>query len=188
LARERRKEKKKAEEIEDEDGGDKDEDTRKKRKRCTGSTKRKKKRYQKEDKEDKEDEDEDEDEPPKRFPVYIFIEGPRPFAAPAGHSKPAASVPPPLVIQKGPFFHRVTSSFSSLKRSIASHTPCNPDLLAVPSFVWKYDKPANGTRMQLTTEVGYEALIDSVKKKKSETVVFIYMKPPVKDIVSAYII
>jgi hypothetical protein len=186
LARERRKEKKKAEEIEDGDGGDKDEDAGKKRKRHTGSTKRKKKRYQKEDED--EDEDGDEDEPPKRFPIYLFIEGPRPFAARAGHSKPTASVLPPLVIQKGPFFHHVASSFSSLKRSIASHTPCNPDLLAVPSFVWKYDKPANGTRMQLTTEVGYEALIDSVKKKRSETVVFIYMKPPAKDIVSAYII
>ena len=184
MARERRKEKKKAEEIEDGDGGDKGEDGGKKRKQHTGSTKRKKERYQKET----EDEDEDEDEPPKRFPVYLFIEGPRPFAAPASRSKPATSVPPPLVIQKGPFFHLVTSSFSSLKRSIANHMPCNLDLLSVPSFMWKYDKPANGTRMQLTTEVGYEALINSVKKKKSETIVFIYMKPPAKDIVSAYII
>jgi hypothetical protein len=138
----------------------------------------KKKRYQKED--------EDEDELPKQFPIYIFIEGPRPFAALAGHSKPTTSVPPPLVIQKGPFFHHVTSSFSSLKCSIASHTSCNPDLLAVSSFVWKYDKPTNGTWTKLTTEVGYKVLINSLKKKRSETVVFIYIKPAVKDIVSPY--
>jgi len=178
---ERHKEEKKGEEIKDGDGGDEGEDAGKKRKQCTGSMKWKK-RYQKED-----EDDEDKDKPPKRFPIYIFIEGTRPFAAHAGHSKPAASVPPPLIIQKGPFFHLVTSSFSSLKCNIANHMPCNPDLLAVPSFMWKYDKLANGTWMQLTTEVGYEALIDSVKKK-SKTVVFIYMKPPAKDIVSAYII
>ena len=41
--------------------------------------------------------------------------------------------------------------------------------------------------MQLTTEVGYEAPIDLMKKKRSETIVFIYMKPPAKDIVGAYI-
>jgi hypothetical protein len=148
------------------------------------STKWKKKRYQKKD----EDEDKDKDKPPKWFPIYIFIKGPRPFAALAGHLKPTASVPPPFVIQKGPFFHHVASSFSSLQCKIASHTPCNPDLLAAPIFVSKYDKPTNGTRMQLTTEVGYEALINLVKKKRSKTIVFIYMKPPAKDIVSAYII
>lgn len=37
--------------------------------------------------------------------------------------------------------------------------------------------------MQLTTEVGYEALISSVRAKRGESVVFLFMKPPAKDVV-----
>ena len=150
----------------------------------SSTQKRKKaKRWQEVSDYDLDDDSKANEEAPKRFPVYIFIEGSKPLAAPAAHSKAASSTPPPLVIQKGPFFHNV-ASFSNLQHSIAYHTPCNPDLLALSSFTWWYDKPANSTRMQLTTEIGYEALIHSVQKRKAKTVIFVYMKPLAKDVVS----
>lgn len=163
------------------------ENSRGKRKQVGDSStqKRKKaKRRQEVSDYDLDDDSKANEEAPKRFPVYIFIKGSKPLAAPAARSKAASSTPPPLVIQKGPFFHNVASSFSNLQHSIAHHTPCHPDLLALSSFTWRYDKPANSTRMQLTTEVGYKALIHSVRKRKAETVIFVYMKPLAKDVVS----
>ena len=38
--------------------------------------------------------------------------------------------------------------------------------------------------MQLTTKVGYKALIHSVQKRKAKTVIFVYIKPPAKDVMS----
>lgn len=193
-ARERRAEKKKQAAKENKEGKGKEdvsgsEHSGGKRRHVGDGSKQKKKKKVKRQQEgsdyDVDDDDSEADqEAPKRFPVYIFIEGSKPLAAPAARSKAASSAPPPLVIQKGPFFHSVASSFLNLQRSIAQHTPCNPDLLAISSFTWRYDKPANSTRMQLTTEVGYEALIHSVRKRKAETVIFVYMKPPAKDVVS----
>jgi hypothetical protein len=58
----------------------------------------------------------------------------------------------------------------------------------VQSFTWKYDKPANATRVPLTSEMGYETLISSVKKKKGDFMVHVFMKPPSKDVVSNYLI
>lgn len=132
--------------------------------------------------------DEEDEEPPVKFPVCFFIEGPRPVAASAPRRGPPAANAAPLVIAKGPFFHTSTASFSDLQRSIAKHTPCNVDLLVVSSLTWKYDKPANATRVPLTSEVGYETLISSVKKKKGDFMVHIFMKPPSKDVVSDYFI
>jgi hypothetical protein len=130
--------------------------------------------------------DED-DEPPVKFPVCFFIEGPRPLAAPAPRRGASAAAAAPLVITKGPFFHTSDASFSKLQRSIAQHTPCSVDLLAVQSLTWKYDKPANATRVPLTSEMGYETLITSIKKKKGDFMVHIFMKPLSKDLVSCYL-
>jgi hypothetical protein len=132
--------------------------------------------------------DEEDDEPLVKFPVCFFIEGPKPLAAPASRRGASAVPAAPFVITKGPFFHTSDASFSKLQRSIAQHTPCNVDLLVVQSLTWKYDKPANATRVPLTSEMGYETLISSVKKKKGDFMVHVFMKPPSKDVVSNYLI
>ena len=132
--------------------------------------------------------DEEDEEPPVKFPVCFFIEGPRLVTASAPQRGPPAANPAPLVIAKGPFFHTSDTSFSELQRCIAKHTPCNVDLLVVSSLTWKYDKPANATRIPLTSEMGYKTLISSVKKKKGDFMVHIFMKPPSKDVVSDHLV
>ena len=132
--------------------------------------------------------DEEDDEPPVKFPICFFIEGPKPLATPAPRRGASATPTAPFVVTKGPFFHTSDASFSKLQRSIAQHTPCNVDLLVLQSFTWKYDKPANATRVPLTSEMGYETLISSVKKKKGDFMVHVFMKPPSKDVVSDYFI
>jgi hypothetical protein len=123
-----------------------------------------------------------------KFPICFFIEGPRPLVASTAWRGASAANTAPLVITKGPFFHTSDASFSKLQHSIAQHTPCNVNLLAVQSFTWKYDKPANATRVPLTSEMGYETLISSVKKKRGDFMVHVFMKPPSKDVVSDYFI
>ena len=132
--------------------------------------------------------DEEDDEPPVKFPICFFIEGPKPLATPAPRRGASATPTAPFVVIKGPFFHTSDASFSKLQRSIAQHTPCNVDLLVLQSFTWKYDKPANATRVPLTSEMGYETLISSVKKKKGNFMVHVFMKPPSKDVVSDFFI
>jgi hypothetical protein len=52
---------------------------------------------------------------------------------------------------------------------------------------WKFEKPQNAPHKLMSNEMGYEALISAVKDdKKSDSVVMIFMPPPVKDLVSVY--
>lgn len=129
--------------------------------------------------EDGEDEDED---PPKKFTVYLDIEGPKVAAAGGSRSK---SAPPPLTIKRGPFFHETNQSFAAFKKSIGTVTPCNPEMIVLNSLVWKFETPMNGPRRPLPNEVGYEAMIGAVRGKKGDSVIFVYMPPPKKDIVSS---
>jgi hypothetical protein len=124
----------------------------------------------------------DEDnEPPKRFTVYFDIEGPKSATPTAACSKTT----PPLVIKKGPFFHHTNALF---KETIGSLTPCNPNLLVLPSLTWKFDTPANGVRRLMPNEVGYEAMLAAVRAKRGECVVFVYMLPPKKDMVQNHLL
>ena len=67
--------------------------------------------------------DDDDAEEPVRFTVYFTIEGPPPILPTTSRSR----APPPKVlsIQKGPFFHLVSDTYSTLKECIALETPCN---------------------------------------------------------------
>ena len=127
--------------------------------------------------------DED-DEPPKRFTVYFDIEGPKSATPTTARSKTT----PPLVIKKGPFFHHTNASFSTFKETIGTLTPCNPNLLVLPSLTWKFDTPANGVRRLMPNEVGYEAMLAAVRAKRGECVVFVYMPPPKKDMVRNHLL
>ena len=132
-----------------------------------------------------EDEDEDEDEdddPPKKFMVYLDIDGLKVAAAGGSHSKLA---PPPLTIKRGPFFHETNQSFTAFKKSRGVVTPCNPKMIVINSLAWKFETPKNGPRRPLPNEVGYKAMIKAVQGKKGASVIFMYMPPPKKDTVSS---
>jgi len=123
---------------------------------------------------------EEDDVLPKRFTVYFDIEGLKSATASSSHAK---NVPLPLVIKKGPFFHNTNNSFTMFKNTIAALTPCNPDLLVLTNITWKFDTPTNGVCRLMSNKIGYEAMLTAVRAKKGESVVFMYMPPPKKDIV-----
>jgi hypothetical protein len=124
---------------------------------------------------------EDEDlDPPKKFIVYIDIEGPKPTVTTSRSKTPSA---PALTIKKGPFFHHTNESFALFKQRIATETPCNVKLLVISQLNWKFDKPLGAPRRLMTNDVGYDAMLSSVNEKKGDCVVFVYMPPPEKDVV-----
>ena len=126
----------------------------------------------------------DDKEPPKTFVVYFDIEGPKISPSTSRGKIPA---PPPLVIHKSPFKHSTIDSFHCLQKRIAAETPCNVKLLALSHMYWKFEKPQNAPRKQMSNEMGYEALISAVKgDKKPDAVVMIFMPPPAKDLVCFY--
>lgn len=106
--------------------------------------------------------DDDVKEPPKQFTVYINIDGTKVSSA-MSHSHGSSSTAPPFSIQKGPFFHTVNDTLSTLHHNIILETPCNVSLLAKDKLTWRFNKPANALRKQLTTVAGYKAMIASVK-------------------------
>ena len=125
--------------------------------------------------------DEDEADPPKKFTVYIEIEGPKPLPTTSRSKAPSL---PALTIKKGPFFHHTNESFLVLRQRIAAETPCNVKLLVLSQLQWKFDKPLGGPRWLMTNDAGYDAMISSVSEKRGDCVIFVYMPPPEKDVVS----
>lgn len=124
--------------------------------------------------------DDEETDPPKKFTVYIDIEGPKPIPTSSRSKAPSA---PALTIKKGPFFHRTNESFFVFKQRIAAETPCNVKLLVLSQLQWKFDKPLGAPRRLMTNNAGYDAMVSSVSEKKGDCVVFVYMPPPEKDVV-----
>jgi hypothetical protein len=130
--------------------------------------------------------DDDDAEEPVRFTVYFTIEGPPPILPTTSRSR----APPPkaLSVQKGPFFHLVSDTYSTLKERIALETPCNVNLLAIEGLTWKFDKPLNGPRRKMANQIGYDAMIAAVSKKPSDTcTVEMHMPPPRKDLVNNFL-
>jgi len=125
--------------------------------------------------------DNNESDPPKKFTIYIDIEGLKPTPT-ASHSKgPALAA---LTINKGPFFHLTNESFTVFKQHIANLTPCNVNLLVLSKLTWKFDKPLAAPRKLVTNDVGYDAMLSSMLDKRGDCVIFVYMPLPAKDVVS----
>jgi hypothetical protein len=130
--------------------------------------------------------DDNAEEPAVRFTVYFTIEGPPPILPTTSHTR----APPPkaLSVQKGPFFHLVSDTYSTLKERIALETPCNVNLLAIEGLTWKFDKPLNGPRRKMANQISYNALIAAVSKRPSDTcTIEMYMPPPRKDLVNNFL-
>lgn len=125
--------------------------------------------------------DNDNEDPLKKFTVYFDIEGPKDTAASASQGR---APPPPLVIKHGPFFHQTNQSFASFKQSIAATTPCNPNMLLLNTLTWKFNTPTNAPKHPLPNEAGYKAVLEAVQGKRRNSVIFLYMQPPKKDMVS----
>ena len=58
-------------------------------------------------------------------------------------------------------------------------------MIVLNSLTWKFETPMNGPRHPLPNEVGYEAMIEAVWRKKGASVIFMYMPPLKKDTVSS---
>ena len=177
--RERRAMKRKVKEVID-SGGESEGEPQKKKKKGTRA-KMAKKGTKKVVDDNWEIDDNNDEDPPKKFTVYFDIEGPKVAAASTSRGR---APPPPLVIKRGPFFHQTNQSFASFKQSIAAATPCNPNMLLLNTLTWKFDTPANAPKRPLPNEAGYEAVLEAVRGKRGNSVIFLYMLPPKKDMVS----
>jgi hypothetical protein len=98
--------------------------------------------------------------------------------APAGRGKKVAL---PTVIMRGPFFSSVDTEYQAFKSHIAKVLPCKMSNIPCKQIQWKYEKPNNDKKKPMTDQMGYEAMIVSLKGRTKDLVVNIYMPPPQKE-------
>jgi hypothetical protein len=112
---------------------------------------------------------------PIQITTYIKVE--KPAVAVRGKKKPNS-----VVVNKGPFFFNISSSFAEFLALAAAALPTRPKLLVLPKLEWKYEKPANDARKPLANDAGYLAMKTSLtsKAKPSDLVVLLFMPPPVE--------
>ncbi|KAK6969285.1 hypothetical protein R3P38DRAFT_3229228 [Favolaschia claudopus] len=121
-----------------------------------------------------------------KFPTRTSLLRPRSHTTSTSQSPP----PPPTkkraakandddTLQKGPIIPPVTAPYDELLAAIASELPCLVQNINQSKILWKTKKPASGEKSPLGKAIGYEAMVDDVKKKASRVVV-LYMPPPTK--------
>lgn len=110
--------------------------------------------------------------------VYIHIEPP-PLPASRGPKSMKTAQQKP--IQKGPFFHNVMDDFATFKFKLAKALPCKIELMPFTQMEWRYEKPASDKKKPMSAELGYEAMVTSLKERKKDLVVYVSMPPPAKD-------
>ncbi|KAK7037158.1 hypothetical protein R3P38DRAFT_3183284 [Favolaschia claudopus] len=104
--------------------------------------------------------------PPPKITYYINI------AKPAPPTYEKARCERPIILP-------VTAPYDELLSAIASELPCLVQNINQSKILWKTKKPASGEKSPLGKAIGYEAMVDDVKKKASRVVV-LYMPPPTK--------
>ncbi|KAG2741765.1 hypothetical protein P692DRAFT_20750369 [Suillus brevipes Sb2] len=130
--------------------------------------------------------DEDADAP-RKFMVYVKV-----WSASMTTDKKSGktSKGPPATITKGPFKSDMAQTFPKFKHEIAKVLPCQPTMLPVLKFEWKFENQAqNAPRKKIADEAGFEALVDAVRAKRRESlqrtndnvVVWLYTPKPLKE-------
>lgn len=114
-----------------------------------------------------------------KITAYIHIQSSTPRLTSSSKLKGKASAPPVSV--KGPCFFQLHQTYDEFRAILAKELPCRLNLLPVDNVSWKYEKPANDPKKPLTSTSGYEALMMSLKEKKTGHVIVVFMPPPKTD-------
>ncbi|KDR71134.1 hypothetical protein GALMADRAFT_102840 [Galerina marginata CBS 339.88] len=84
-------------------------------------------------------------------------------------------------VQKGPFKLKSTESYSSFLVKISAALPCPVLNIVQEKMSWKCQIPQNSPSLPLGKELGYSAMLDTIKAKRvGSRVAIVMMPPPVK--------
>jgi len=78
-----------------------------------------------------------------------------------------------------PFIFMVKDSFNSFIDAVADAAQTMPWHLTTSRLRWRFETPANLQPKLLTNEVGYTAMINAVKSRRKDQVIFLYIPQPV---------
>jgi hypothetical protein len=114
--------------------------------------------------------------------VYIHIQSPSPPLPRQGSTRSKAKTDVAPVAIRGPcFFHLAQETYDGFMRIIAKELPCKPKLLPTKDISWKYEKPANDPKKPLLNTAGFEAMLMSLKQRRGNRVIVVFMPPPKAD-------
>jgi hypothetical protein len=126
--------------------------------------------------------DEDPDCIPKKNKLevtfYVYVELPPTGNQTKGSKRMNAS---PKVIQKGPFFHTIDNDYATFLTKLADTLACKVKQIPTSKIVWKFEKPSNDKKKPLSSEAGYKAMGISLRDRKRDYVINIYLPRPIKD-------
>jgi len=123
----------------------------------------------------------------QKVTVYIHVQSLAPAVRQASSSRSKGKVDTAPVASRGPCFFQLDQSYDDFNGIIAKELPCKLRLLPTAHVTWKYEKPANDPKKPLSSATGYEAMVMSLKERKSNHVIVVSMPPPkADDTVSCY--
>ena len=119
----------------------------------------------------------------QKVPVYIHIhvQSLAPAAHQASSLRSKGKVDTAPIVIRGPFFFQLDQSYNDFNGIIMKELLCKLQLLSTAYVTWKYKKPANDPKKPLSSAIGYEAMVMSLKERKSNHVIVVSMPPPKAD-------
>lgn len=120
----------------------------------------------------------------RTFTVYLQVWSTETITEPKQSSKTAQTTTMKTSDIKGPFEFDTSRDFDAFRREVASTLACNEDLLPISEFEWEFDNESNWTlRKNLTNSVGFDALVEAVKRARvtNNVVVWLHLPKPGND-------
>ena len=81
-------------------------------------------------------------------------------------------------VQKGPFKLKSTETYSAFLIKISTALPCPVLNIVQEEMIWKCQIPQNLPSLPLQKELGYSAMLETIKAKQTGSWVGIVMMPP----------
>jgi len=117
----------------------------------------------------------------QKVTVYIHVQSLAPAARQAPSSRSKGKVDTAPIVIRGPCFFQLDQSYNDFNGIIMKELPRKLQLLPTAHVTWKYEKPANNPKKPLSSAIGYEAMVMSLKERKSNHVIVVSMPPPKAD-------
>jgi hypothetical protein len=115
-----------------------------------------------------------------KITVYMHIQSPSPPLR-QGSTRSKAKIDTAPVAIRDPCFFQSHETYDGFMRIIAKELPCKPKLLPTKDISWKYEKPANDPKKPLLNAAGFEAMLMSLKERRGNHVIVIFMPLPKAD-------
>ncbi|KAI6150461.1 hypothetical protein BKA82DRAFT_4352310 [Pisolithus tinctorius] len=115
--------------------------------------------------------------PPQSITAHLHLEtSVEVLARTRGKSTSSTSV---KLTQCNPFIFTVKDTFDTFIDAVADAADTMPWHLAAEQLRWQFETPANLQLKLVTNEVGYRAMINAVKSRKKDQVIFLYVPRPI---------